>query len=53
MLVVRIIMKTKIGVLKTKQSRLIILLNFVIFSKKKLTFIKKQELHNFNSISND
>ena len=32
---------------KTKQNRLMLLSNCTIFCKKKLTFIKNKELHNF------
>ena len=41
------------SVRKTKQNRLMLLPNCIIFGKKKLTFIKNQELSNFNNISND
>ena len=41
------------NVRNTKQNRLMFLSNCAIFDKKKSTFIKKQELHNFNNISND
>ena len=37
---------------KTKQNRLILLSNCAICGKKS-TFIKDQELYNFNNISND
>ena len=36
------------GVRKTKENRLMILSNCAICGKKKLTFIKNKELHNFN-----
>ena len=39
------------SVRKTKQNRLMLLSNCVIIDKKKLTFIKNEELHNFNNIS--
>ena len=38
---------------KTKQSKLMLLSNCAICDKKKSTFIKDQELHSFNNISND
>ena len=40
------------SVRKTKQKRLMLLSNCTICGKKKSTFIKNQELHNFD-ISND
>ena len=40
------------NVRKTKQNRLMFLLNCTIWQKNS-TFIKNQELHNFNNISND
>ena len=36
------------SVRKTKQSRLMLLSNFAVCGKKKSTFIKNKELHNFN-----
>ena len=41
------------NVRKTKQNRFMILSNCVIGGKKKSTFVKNQELHNFTNISND
>ena len=38
---------------KTKQNRLMLLSNCAICGKKKSTFIKNQELRNFDNISND
>ena len=38
---------------KTKQNILMLLLNCAVCDKKKSTFIKNQELHNFKNISND
>ena len=38
------------SVRKTKQKRLKLLPNCYVCGKKKLTFIKNQELHNFNII---
>ena len=38
---------------KTTQNRLMFLPNCAICGKKKSTFIKNQELRNFNNISND
>ena len=35
---------------KTKQNRLMFLLNCAIYGKKKSTFIKNKELQNFNNI---
>ena len=37
-----------LGVRKTKENRLMILSHCAICGKKKLTFIKNKELHNFN-----
>ena len=39
------------SVRRTKQNRLMLLSNCAICGKKKSTFIKNQELHNFNNIS--
>ena len=41
-----------LNVRKTKQNRLMLLSNCAICSEKS-TFIKKQELQNFNNISDD
>ena len=41
------------SVRKIKKNRLMLLSNCAICGKKKLTFIKNQELHTFNNISND
>ena len=41
------------SVRKTKQNKLMLLSNCTVCGKKMLTFIKNQELHNFNNISND
>ena len=41
------------GVTKTKQNRLTLLSNCAVCGKKKSTFIKNEELHNFNNILND
>ena len=41
------------SVRKTKQTRLMLLSNFAVCGKKKSTFIKNKELHNFDKISND
>ena len=38
---------------KTKQNGLILSSNCTICDKKNFIFIKNQELHNFNNISND
>ena len=38
------------SVRKTKQNRLMLLLNCAICGKKKSTVIKNKELHNFNNI---
>ena len=38
---------------KSKQNRLMVLSNCAVLGKKKSTFIKNQELDNFNNISND
>ena len=38
---------------KTKQNRLMFLSNCAICDKKKSTFRKNKELHNFGNISND
>ena len=38
------------SVRKTKQNRLMVLSNCTICGKKKSTFIKNKELHNFNNI---
>ena len=38
------------SVRKTKQTRLILLSNCVVCGKKKSTFIKNKEVHNFNNI---
>ena len=38
---------------KTKQNRLMLLSNCAVCGKKKSTFIKNKELHNFDNISND
>ena len=38
----------KSNVRKTKQNRLMLLSNCTVCSKKKLTFIKDKELHNFD-----
>ena len=37
---------------KTTQNRLMLLSNCAIYDKKKVNFIKKKELRNFNNISN-
>ena len=48
MSVVKNIQKTKIQMLKkTKQNRLMLLSNCAVCGKKKSTFIKNKELHNF------
>ena len=39
-----------LSVTKNKQNKLMLLLNCAICGKKKLTFIKNKELHNFNDI---
>ena len=49
--VVKYILQTKIR--KTKQNRSLPLSNCTISGKKKFTFFKNQEPHNFNNISND
>ena len=36
------------NVIKTKQNRLIPLSNYVVCGKRKSTFIKNKELHNFD-----
>ena len=41
------------SVKKTKRNRLMLLSICAICGKKKLTFIKNKELHNFDKISND
>ena len=41
------------SVRKTKQNRLMLLSNCAVCGKKKSTFIRNQELHNFNNILND
>ena len=41
------------NVRRTKQNRLMLLSNCAICGKKKSTFIKNQELHNFNVTLND
>ena len=41
------------NVRNTKQNKLMFLSNCAICDKKKSTFIKNQELRNFNNISND
>ena len=41
------------NVRKTKQNRLMLLPNCAVCGKKTLTFIKNEELHNFNNIWND
>ena len=41
------------NVRKTIQNRLMLLSNWAICSKIKSTFIKNEELHNFNNTSND
>ena len=38
---------------KTKRNRSMLSLNCAVFCKKKLAFIKNQEIHNFNYISNN
>ena len=38
---------------KNKQNRLMFLSNCAVCGKKKPTFIKNQEIHNFNNILND
>ena len=38
------------NVRKTKQNRLMLLPNCAVCGKKTLTFIKNEELHNFNNI---
>ena len=38
-----------LGVKKTKQNGLMLLLNCAVCCKKKSTFIKNQELHSFNN----
>ena len=38
------------SVTKTKQNRLMLLSNCAICGKKKSSFIKNEELHNFNNI---
>ena len=38
---------------KSKENRFMLLSNCTICRKKKSVFIKNQELHNFNNISND
>ena len=41
------------SVRKSKQNRLMLLSNCAVCGKKKSTFIKSKELHNFDNISND
>ena len=41
------------SVRKTKQNRLMLLSNCAVCGQKKSTFIRNQELHNFNNILND
>ena len=41
------------SVTKTKQNRLMLISNCAVCGKKRSTFIKNKELHNFNNISND
>ena len=41
------------SVTKTKQNRLMLTSNCAICGKKRSTFIKNKELHNFNNIWND
>ena len=41
------------SVKKTQQNRLMLLSNYAIRGKEKLTFIKNQELHDFSNISNN
>ena len=45
--------KENSNVRKTKQNRLKLLSNCALWGKKISTFIKNQELNNFNNISND
>ena len=42
-----------LSVRKTKQNRLMLLSNCTAWHKEKSTFVKNQELHNFNNIWND
>ena len=53
MLVVKKLLQTKNQVLEKLNNRLILVSNCTVCGKKKSTFIKKKELHNFNDISND
>ena len=43
--------KESSSVRKSKQNRLMLLSNCVVCGKKKSTFIKNKELHNFNDYS--